>query len=139
MAEGIRLINRAIEDADAAEDFGVRFWNRIVLAEIYLELLTSPQMPPLGTVLKNLGTIIGAKLFGKARAQALLEQASRFEHLHEHGVFRARINMDLGLLYKIKGQCSLARELLEKARGPAEQQGATVLVNKIDSALAELH
>jgi tetratricopeptide (TPR) repeat protein len=139
MAEGIRLIKRAIDDADATGDCGVGFWNRIFLAEIYLELLASRQMPPLRIVLKNLGTIVGAKLFGKGRARALLEQANRFERLHERGVIRARINMDLGLLHKIKGQRALARQFLEKGRGPAEQQGATFIVNKIDTALADLH
>jgi class 3 adenylate cyclase/tetratricopeptide (TPR) repeat protein len=138
MAEGIRIISKAIDDADATGDCGVGFWNRIFLAEIYLELLTSRQMPPLRIVLKNLRTILGTKLFGKERARALLEQANRFERLHERGVIRARINMDLGLLHKIEGRRALARQFLEKGRGPAEQQGATFIVNKIDAALAEL-
>jgi hypothetical protein len=138
MAEGIRLIKSAINDADATGDCGVGFWNRIFLAEIYLELLTSRQVPPLQIVVKNLVTIIGAKLFGKGRAQALLEQASRFAQLHERGVIRARIHMDLGLLYKVKGHHALARQLFEKARGPAEQQGAIFILDKIDSALTDL-
>ena len=51
---------------------------------------------------------------------------------------QARINMDLGLLYKLKRQPGRARTFLEIARAPAELQGATSLVGKIDAALAEL-
>ncbi len=46
--------------------------------------------------------------------------------------------MDLGLLYKHKKRSNLARQFLERARGPAELQGATFMVSKIDAALAEL-
>ncbi len=46
--------------------------------------------------------------------------------------------MDLGLLYKFKRQPGRARTFLEIARVPAELQGATSLVGKIDAALAEL-
>ena len=138
IAEGIQLIERSIETADAVGDCGIGFWNRIFLAEIYIELLSSRQRPPLRIVLKNLGAIVGAKLFGLGRARRLLDRASRFQQLHERGVIRARINMNLGLIYKMKGRRALARELLEKSRGPAHEQGATFIVNKIDAALAEL-
>ena len=57
---------------------------------------------------------------------------------NERGALRARINMDLGLLYKLKRQPGRARTFLEIARVPAELQGATSLVGKIDAALAEL-
>jgi hypothetical protein len=46
--------------------------------------------------------------------------------------------MDLGLLHKITKHRGLARKYLEKARGPAELQGAVLMVGKIDAALAEL-
>jgi class 3 adenylate cyclase/tetratricopeptide (TPR) repeat protein len=138
IADGIRLIRDSIDGADAAGDCGVGFWNRIILAEIYLELVTSRQRPPLRFVVKNFGAIIGATIFGKGGARALLERASRFEQLHERGAIRARINMDLGPIYKIEGKRELVRQFLEKGRGPAEQQGASFIVNKIDAALAEL-
>ena len=46
--------------------------------------------------------------------------------------------MNLGLLYKIERQPILARRFLEKARRPAELQGARFILEKIDAALAEL-
>ena len=138
ISEGLRLIESSIEGADAAGNSGCGFWNRIFLAEVYIEMLTSRQRPPLRIVLRNLGAIIRVKLFGKNRARALLERAGGFQLLHERGAIRARINMDLGLIYKMKGRRALARELLEKCCGPAREQGATFIVNKAGAALAEL-
>ena len=42
------------------------------------------------------------------------------------------------MLYKLKRQPGQARTFLERARAPAELQGATSLIGKIDAALAEL-
>jgi len=89
-------------------------------------------------IVKNLWTFLASMLFGARRAEELLERAAAHEQLHEQGAFRARINMDLGLLYKLKRQPGRARTFLEMARGPAELQRATSLVGKIDAALAEL-
>jgi hypothetical protein len=47
--------------------------------------------------------------------------------------------MDFGLLRKLQKKPDLARQFLEKARAPAEVHGATLLVTKIDAALAEMH
>jgi class 3 adenylate cyclase/tetratricopeptide (TPR) repeat protein len=138
MAEGIRLIKSSIENADATGDCGVGFWNRIFLAEIIIELLKSEQTPPLIVIIKNITTIVSAKLFGREQARNLLEEALKFNQLHETGVIRARINMDIGILYKLNGQHNLARQFLMKGRLPAEQQGASFVVNKIDAELAEL-
>ena len=139
MAEGIRIIRKSIHDADANGDCGVGFWNRIILAEIYLELLTSTRRPTLLFIIRNCGSIIQARIYGKRRALTLLEQASRYQQLHERGVIRARINTDLALVYKLKGQPKVARQLLEKARLPAQHQGATFVLNKIQDIEADLH
>jgi len=107
-------------------------------AEVYLELLASTQRPPLLFLLRNVSSIVRARLYGKRRALRLLEQASHFQQLHERGAIRARINADLGLLYKLKGQPDVARQFLEKGRLPAQQQGATFVLNKIQAILADL-
>jgi hypothetical protein len=113
-------------------------WNRITLAEIYLEILTAREHPPMRIIVKNFWTFLASMLFGARRAEELLEKAAAHEQLHERGALRARINMDLGLLYKLKRQPGRARTFLEIALVPAELQGAISLVGKIDAALAEL-
>jgi class 3 adenylate cyclase len=138
IAQGIRLIEDSIVAADACGSHTNAAWNRITLAEIYLEMLAGKQMPPLHVILRNLGTILGAQLFGRQRVLALLEKASSYEQLSERGTIRARIQMDLGLLYKIKKRPDLAREHLTRARAAAEIQNAAAMMNKIDAIMAGL-
>jgi len=136
---GTQLLESAVKTYDArGADLPATF-NKIPLAEIYLEMLTSRARPPLSVILRNLGTILRIKLFGMRRIKVLLEQAARAPHLDERGVTRARINMNIGLLHKLKKEPNLARQYLQKARAPAEHHGAALLVAKIDAALAELH
>jgi hypothetical protein len=72
------------------------------------------------------------------RIEVLLNQAARNPHLDERGFTRARINMNMGLLHMLKKEPDLARQYLEKARAPAEQNGASFFLSKIDAALSEL-
>ena len=136
---GIRLLENAISAYDARGEILYATIYKFSLAEIYLEMLTSRARPPISAIVKNLGMIFRVKFSGVRRTEALLEQASRAPHLHECGSTRARINMDFGLLRKLQKKPDLARQFLEKARAPAEAHGATLLVTKIDAALAELH
>jgi tetratricopeptide (TPR) repeat protein len=138
LKEGIALLERVIDASDKNGDRGNAWWNRVFLAEIYIEILASQQQVALGVLLKNFGVILRGKLFGARLARALLEEAGQEPRLHDQGTLRARINTDLGLLHKITKQRGLARQYLEKARGPAELQGAVLMVGKIDAALAEL-
>ena len=138
LKEGIALLERAIDASDKAGDRGNACWNRIFLAEIYIEILASQQQVALGVLLKNFGTILRGKLFGARLARALLDEAGQHPQLHGQGTLRARIDMDLGLLHKMSKHPGLARQYLEKARGPAELQGSVLMVCKIDAALADL-
>ena len=138
VSEGIKFLESAIAARDADGFRSMAAWNRITLAEIYLEILTARERPAMRIIVKNLWTFLASMLFGARRAEELLEKAAAHEQLHERGALRARINMDLGLLYKLKRQPGRARTFLEIARVPAELQGATSLVGKIDAALAEL-
>jgi hypothetical protein len=139
IGRGIRLLEGVIAAYDARGEIVYANSTKIALAEIYLEMLTSRARPPLSVILRNLGMVLRVKFSGLRRIEALLEQAGRSPHLHECGAIRASINMKIGLLHKLKKEPDLARQFLEKARAPAEHHGATVLVTKIDAALAELH
>jgi hypothetical protein len=73
--EGIRLLQTSIAEHDTDGDRPNGAWNRVILAEIYLQIVGLHRVPPAHVVLKNLGTIVGAKLFGVRRARILLEQS----------------------------------------------------------------
>jgi class 3 adenylate cyclase/tetratricopeptide (TPR) repeat protein len=138
LAEGFRCLKRAIALFDDVEDRTNAAWARIVLAEIYLQILSGDEKPSMAFLMKNIVPIASTIAFGAGRVKVLLEKAAAHSQLSESGMIRARINMNLGLLHKHKKQPALARRYLEKARAPAEVQGATVMVGKIDAALAEL-
>ena len=138
LAEGIKFFKRQIALQDAVGDRMQAAWNRIVLAEIYIQMLSSSERPPLAIVVKNIGVIVGATVFGASRAESLLQQAASNSQFSDQGVLRARINMDLGFLHKLKKQSARARQFFQKARTPAELQGFTSMVRKIDAELAEL-
>jgi hypothetical protein len=136
--KGIQVLVSGTKECDKDGDRANATWNRIALAEIYLEILGGRRRAPLRTVLANLSAIVSARIFGARRARVLLETASLHDQLHERGAFRARINLDLGLLYKLKHRPGLARQFLEKARAPAMLQGSAFLIKRIEDALAEL-
>jgi tetratricopeptide (TPR) repeat protein len=136
--KGIRLLESAIAAFDARGHIANATITRIILAEIYLEMLTSRATPALSVILRNISVILRIKLSGKRRIKVLLEQAGRAPHLDERGTIRARVDANMGLLHKINKEPQLARQFLEKARATAELQGATHLVAQIDAVLAEL-
>ena len=138
ISEGIQLLESAITTYDARGEDLIATYTKNSLAEIYLEMLTSRARPPLSVILKNVVMILRVKFIGMRRIEVLLEQAARNPHLDERGVIRARINMNMGLLHKLKKEPNLARQYLEKARAPAEHHGATFFLSKIDAALSEL-
>jgi hypothetical protein len=138
IADGIRTLEGGISAADASGDRTMATWNRLFLAEVYLEMLGSDKLPPLPIMIKNVGAILRAKIAGTRRITILLEEAGRHPQLSDRGIIRARINMDIGLLHKLKKRPILARQFLERARETAELQGAALMVGKIDATLAEL-
>jgi hypothetical protein len=68
----------------------------------------------------------------------LLEQARNSKQVHERGVLRARIDLNVGLLFERKGQFDAARKRLLSARSAAEAQEVLPMVARIDAALAHL-
>jgi len=138
VSEGIRMIEKDIARADATGDQFRAAWNRVLLSEIYIQILSGKEKPAAGVLFRNFWTIIGALIFGASRARTLLQQAAATKMLSERGVVIARINFDLGVLSALKKKCGEAKSYFEKARVGAEGQGADKLLQKIDAALAEL-
>jgi hypothetical protein len=137
-AGGVRFIKAAIlrnerEGSPLGRDFG-----RIFLAEMYLEFLAPKQKPPLSVILKNLPFLVTTALTGWRTALKLLLQARDNPLWSDATYYRARIDADLGLLYKLAGRRAEAQSHLRQARPVAESLGATGLLSKIDTALAEM-
>lgn len=138
ISEGINVLKRQIAHSDSVADRTRAAVGRIILAEIYIQIISGKEKPQPAVLLKNLATIVGAMIFGARRARALLEKAALHKQLSERGVIMARVNFDLGVLSAMKKKREEARRYFEKALVGAKDQGAHKLLQKIDAALAEI-
>jgi class 3 adenylate cyclase/tetratricopeptide (TPR) repeat protein len=138
LSQGIRLLETCVSSLEKLGDRAQACWQRVILAEIYIQILAGTERPSVRVLLQNVGAIITATLFGARRAQGLLERASQLEQFDERGAMRARIKADFGVLYIVTRRPILARQFLEQARAVAELQGAAAIVAKADAALASL-
>jgi hypothetical protein len=138
ISEGIRVVEQQIARCETSGDQTGAAWARIILAEIYIQILSGGEKPPLAVLLQNFRAIAAAMIFGASRARRLLQKAAATKMLSEQGVQIARINFDLGVLSAMKKKRGEAKIFFEKARVVAKDQGADRLMQKIDAALAEL-
>jgi class 3 adenylate cyclase len=138
ITEGIRLIERTITAREAAGDRALAAFGRILLAEVYIEILSGGRKAPASVVLRNLPTLAVARLRGARRASALLETAASHKQLSEHGVAFARIDFNRGRLCEMRGRRAQARAFFEHARGIADAQGVDALRQRSELALARL-
>jgi hypothetical protein len=138
LSDGIRAIRQRIAQLDAAEDRGNATWTRIILAEIYMEILSGKQKPPALVILKNIWTIGNTLLFGHRRATALLAEAATYKQMNGRGMFFVRIEFNLGLLSAMKKNRDRARTHFDNARIAAIDQDEDLMVKKIDAAISEL-
>jgi hypothetical protein len=138
VSEVIRMIEKEIAQADATGDQTRAAMSRIILAEVYIQILSGKEKPRVMVLFRNFWTVTGALIFGASRARRLLRQAAAVKKLSERGVFVARINYDLGVLSAMNKRSEQARAYFNKARVGAECQGAEKLTRKIDIALMQL-
>ena len=113
-------------------------WLRLFLAEVYLKMLAGGQTLPLRVIAANFGAILRVWISGAHRVAELLDRAEAHPQWDGNGSICARIDMDRGLLHKIKHQPELARRCLMTARAKAEGEGADFMIRRIDTALADL-
>jgi hypothetical protein len=113
-------------------------WTRMILAEVYIDLLQGTRKLAIGVVLKNLFFLLYARRVAPKRAELLLRTALRNSQLSDRGVLRARLDFNLGRLYQTTGRVDLARPHFDSARRAALAQEATSLIDKIDEALRSL-
>ena len=137
LGAGIGWIEAAIA---RGEEDGLRNadWLRLMLCEIYLQMLSGKGRPSLKFLARNLGTIIGAALSLESRVTTLVGQVRRSPMFTPNGLFDGQCAMILGLLYKAKKKRALAVQHLTEAKRVASQFGPTAMLARIDAALAEL-
>ncbi|HKM74265.1 MAG TPA: hypothetical protein VKF83_02690 [Stellaceae bacterium] len=139
LRKGVRALESLVARCESEYDYrGYADWTRIFIAEFYIALATGARKPPLRAVVKNLLFLAIAKSTAAKKAEALLRVAIQNPQFSEQGVFRARIDFNLGLLQQAMGRSDLARAHLALAREIAISQETPAIVAKIDAAMASL-
>jgi hypothetical protein len=93
---------------------------------------------PLLTLLKNLPILLKVIVTASSRIPALTMRILENPHFDPAGFHVDRVQMILGLLYKVKKKRALALRHLTEARRILSQFGQTSMLARIDAALAEL-
>jgi len=136
--EGLAHMHDTIARREAEGYQTTADWNRLFLAEVYLEILSGNGEVSPGVVLRNIRSLSGVLVFGAKRIEALIERVRANPHFDPDGFHIARAEMILGLLHKVKKRDAPAWRHLAKARSIVQQEGASPLLKRIDSALEGL-
>ncbi len=138
MAPGVRQIHESIRYASEHENYFSLGVGHMTLGELYLQMTLATEHLPFRVVLKNLGFLLRTVPVATRKARSHLEKALATFRALDSPSYAARTLMDLGLLDQAKNRPDDARSKLDDARAIAESVEATVLVEEIDSALANL-
>jgi hypothetical protein len=135
---GIRSIEEGIlqREKEGAQDFAD--WYRLVLSEVYLQIIAGSERPRLSTLLKNLPTFLKLKLTAPSRIQVLMARVFENPHFDPDGFRRGHPHMILGLLYKANRTRALAIPHLTEARRILSQFGPSPKLARVEAALADL-
>jgi class 3 adenylate cyclase/tetratricopeptide (TPR) repeat protein len=135
---GVAMFEAGIATNDANGRRTMAAWNRILLAELYIRVMTAKGRPSLRLVWRNLAAIARIALAGPQRARSLLEEAQKNAQFDPRGVVYARIELNLGKLAAHQRRRADARQHFARARTAATEQRVEVIVAAIDAALAAL-
>jgi len=114
-------------------------WTRILLCEVYLEIISGTEKPSVKVLARNILTLVRVVFTAEKRIPALIRRSRQSpEQYDRNGVHFGRCEMVLGLLYKTEKKRSLALKHLTEAHRIISQFGQTPMLARIDAALAEL-
>jgi hypothetical protein len=135
---GIRWLRQAAARREQEGYATMADWYRLFLCEIYLEIISGKDKPPMRVLLRNFFTLAAVTNTAQKRIRALVERVRQNPRLDPDGCHIGRCEMILGLLYKAKRRPALAIQHLTEAKRILSQSGSTPVLAKIEAALAEL-
>jgi hypothetical protein len=135
---GIRWIEQSISRREREGYRAAADWCRLLLCEIYLEIISGKEKPPAKVLARNILTLAAVTFTAQRRISALVGRVRQSPQYDPNGHFFGRCEMILGLLYKAKKKRALAVQHLTEAKRITSQFGPTPMLARIDAALAEL-
>ena len=113
-------------------------WFRLILGEVYLQIIAGNEKLPFPILLKNLPTLLTVIVTASQRIPALMTHVRESTHFDPAGHHTGHAEMILGLLYKTKKKPALALQHLTEAKRILSQFGQTPILARVEAALAEL-
>jgi len=138
IGDGLLLIEAAIAKQEKAGWRGLADFYRLLLGEIYVQIITGNEKLPLAALLKNLPTLLKLMTIAPSRVIALTTHVLENPHFDPAGQHAGHAKMLLGLLCKAKKRRALALHHLTKAKRIFLQFGQTPILARVETALAEL-
>ena len=110
----------------------------LFLGEIFLEMATGKEKPPLSVLRRNLWFLLRTLPFASRKARRHLETAARFYREYDMPALLAWALMDLGRLHAARKRTADARVCLKEALPLARSVEEPALIERIDRALTTL-
>jgi hypothetical protein len=136
--DGLSFIEEVILRTEKEGDRSAADWQRLFLAEVYLQIIIGSEKPPFLVLLKNLPILLKVMVSASSRIPALIAHVLENPHFDPAGHHVGRAKMILGLLCKAKKKRTLAVQRLIEARQIFSQFGRTPILVRVETALAEL-
>jgi tetratricopeptide (TPR) repeat protein len=135
---GIRFIEEAISKRENEGYLFAADWYRLNLCEVYLQIISGNEKPPLAILLKNLPILLKLMLTAPASIHKLTKRVLQNQQIDPSGQYVGSVHKVLGLLYKVKKKPALALEHLAEAKKIFSQYGPSPVLTRVETALAEL-
>ena len=135
---GLRWLEASISRLERDGLGAIANWFRLILAEVYVRMISGGEKPPLRVVGRNLFTILCVAMVAEARVRTLVKVVSESSYVDREGTMFARCEMILGLLCKAKKRRSEAVSHLTEAKRLLAQLGPTPALDRVDLALRDL-
>jgi hypothetical protein len=138
ISDGIRLLEEGILKREQEGYRGTSDWYRIMLSEVYLQIIGGKERPSFLSIVKNLPILLSVMVTGSSRIRKLIAHVLENPNFHPEGHFVGHAQMILGLLFKIKKKRALALQHLTEAKRILSAFGQSPMLMRLDAALAEL-
>ena len=138
IGNGIRVMEQAIvaREKDGYNDMAD--WSRLCLIEVLLEIVSGKEKLPFRVLLKNLPILLKVMATASSRIRTLTTRILDNSHFDPAGQHMGRVQMNLGLLNKIKKKHTPALQHLTEAKRIFSQFGQSPVLARVETALAEL-
>jgi class 3 adenylate cyclase/tetratricopeptide (TPR) repeat protein len=138
IGDGIRFLEDAISRQENKGYLFLADYYRLLLCEVYLQIISGNEKLPLASLLKNLPILLKVSFTALARIHALTKRVLENRGLDASGQHVGSAHKALGLLYKVKKRRALALEHLTEAKRIFSQFGPSPVLTRVETALTEL-